>query len=437
MFKYIYIILFSLTLTNLGVAQNILTKAQAIQITLENNFDIKIAKNDIEVAKNNTSRELNGYLPTVNATAGINSRLGGSKQKFGNGNENTTSNAFNWGSNATVQANYTLVDKSRDLVVKQLEEVANLRDLQLRQTIENNVLAVFNNYYQVAQLAQNSGVLEQTIELSKKRLQRAQYQYDYGQGIRLNVLNAEVDIQRDSINLLNLKNQLSIAKRNLNVAMGRATNTDFVVDTVVNYNQQLNLESLIEAAKNNNVLIQVLNQNLTISALDFDIIDASKKPTLDANANYNFTFSDNAAGSFIDISNSRGLAAGVTLSWNLYDGGRRKLQNQNAKINVETQLVQKEQIQQQLERDVTNAWDSYQNALFILGAEAKNLSINQLNFERTEEQFKVGQVNSVEFRQAQLNLLNAATSLNTAKFDAKVIEIQLLQLSGQLMEGVD
>jgi len=180
-----------------------------------------------------------------------------------------------------------------------------------------------------------------------------------------------------------------------------------------------------------------LNQNLAISALDFDIIEATKKPTLGANANYNFTFSDNASGSFIDVSNTRGISANVTLSWNLYDGGRRKLQNQNAKINVATQLTQKEQILQQLERDVINAWESYQNALFILKAEAKNLSINQLNFERTEEQFKVGQVNSVEFRQAQLNLLNAATSLNTAKFDAKVIEIQLLQLSGQLMEGVE
>lgn len=424
-------------LINFSEAQNILTKAQAVQITLANNFDIQMAKNDIEIAKNNTSRELNGYLPTVNATAGINSRLGGSKQRFGNGNENTTANAFNWGSNATVQANYTVVDKTRDLTVKQLEAVANLTDLQLRQTIENNVLAVFNTYYEVARLEQNSSVLEQTIELSQKRLLRAQYQYDYGQGIRLNVLNAEVDIQRDSINLMNLRNQIANAKRNLNVAMGRTVRTDFGIDTMVTYQSNLSLPQLIDAAKSNNILVKVLQQNLNISALDFDIIDATKKPTLAANANYNFTFSDNAAGSFIDVSNTRGLSAGVTLSWNLYDGGRRKLQNQNAKINVATQLTQKEQVLQQLERDVINAWESYQNALFILKAEAKNLRINRLNFERTEEQFKVGQVTSVEFRQAQLNLLNAATSLNTAKFDAKIIEIQLLQLSGQLMEGVE
>jgi outer membrane protein TolC len=437
MFKYIFSVIIGFIVINPIEAQNILTKAQAIQTTLENNFNIQVAKNDIEIAKNNTSRELNGYLPTANVTAGVNSRLGGSNQKLGNGSENTTSNAFNWGSNATIQGNYTLVDKTRDLTVHQLKEIVNLTDLQLRQTIENNVLTVLNNYYQVTQLKQNSSVLEQTIELSKKRLQRAQYQYDYGQGLRLNVLNAEVDIQRDSINLMNLKNQIANAKRDLNLAMGTIITNDFEVDTIVEYNATLNLPQLIEAAQKNNILIKVLQQNLAISALDFDIIKSTKKPTLSTSANYNFTFSDNAPGSFIDISNTRGLSATVSLSWNLYDGGRRKVQNQNAQINVENQLIQKEQLLQQLERDVRNAWESYQNALFILKAEVKNLDINQLNFERTEEQFKVGQVTSVEFRQAQLNLLNAATNLNTAKFDAKIIEIQLLQLSGQLMESIE
>ncbi len=418
-------------------AQNILTKAEAIKITLDNNYDIKVAKNNKIIARNNTSRELNGYLPVVNANAGLNGSLGGSKQEFSNGSENTTSNAFNWGTNASVSANYTLLDQTRKLVVEQLEAVANLSDLQLRQTIENNLLTVFNNYYEVGRLSQNTAVLEKTIEVSRSRLQRAQYRYDYGQGIRLDILNAEVDIQRDTINLLNLKNQLANAKRNLNVAMGNAVNSNFDVDTLISYQENLNLEQLISDARMNNILVQLINQNLAVTNYDFDIIDAGKKPILDANANYNFNFSDNASGSFIDISNSRGLAAGLTLSWNLYDGGRREKQKENAQVNIESQQVQKEQILQQIERDVINAWESYQNALFILQAEEKNVSINQLNFERTAEQFKVGQVNSVEFRQAQLNLLTAATNLNSAKYDAKAIEIVLLQLSGRLMDGLE
>ncbi|MGK0447870.1 MAG: hypothetical protein ACJA2M_001649, partial [Polaribacter sp.] len=38
-----------------GFSQGVLTKNEALQIALENNFGIKIANNNLEVAKNNTS----------------------------------------------------------------------------------------------------------------------------------------------------------------------------------------------------------------------------------------------------------------------------------------------------------------------------------------------------------------------------------------------
>ena len=42
-------------------------------------------------------------------------------------------------------------------------------------------------------------------------------------------------------------------------------------------------------------------------------------------------------------------------------------------------------------------------------------------------------LNAIEFRQAQLNLLNAETSSNAAKYNAKLAEYALMQLSGQLL----
>ena len=415
------------------LSQELLTKDDAVKITLENNYDIKVARNNIEIAEGNASRELNGYLPTVNANAGVNSTLGGSTQQFSNGNENAVSNAFNWGTNASLSANYTLLDKTRDMTRKQLQEMVGLTDLQSQQVIENNLLQVFSSYFEVARITQNIEVLEQTLEVSGQRLLRAQYQYEYGQGIQLNVLNSEVDIQRDSINLLNAQNQLANAKRNLNVSMGRAVETPLGVDTTVRYNPSLNLVQLIQDAQRNNILVRLTDKNLDLAALDFEIINSTRKPTIGASAGYDFNFSDNASGSFIELSNSRGLSAGVNLSWNIWDGGRRKVQKEITHINVANQKILREQLLQQLERDVTNTWESYQNALFILQAEKKNLATNQLNFQRTEEQYKIGQVTSVEFRQAQLNLLAAATNYNTAKYDAKLLELSLLQLSGQLL----
>ena len=51
---------------------------------------------------------------------------------------------------------------------------------------------------------------------------------------------------------------------------------------------------------------------------------------------------------------------------------------------------------------------------------SRNVNTNQDNFERSENQFQLGQITSVEFRQAQINLQNAQTSYNLAKYDAKL-----------------
>ena len=55
------------------------------------------------------------------------------------------------------------------------------------------------------------------------------------------------------------------------------------------------------------------------------------------------------------------------------------------------------------------------------------------NYERSQERYKLGQITSVELRQAQINLLNAQTNKNLAKYEAKLSELELLQLTGQLL----
>jgi outer membrane protein len=414
-------------------AQNTLTLEQAKTITLANNFGIKIAKNNVVIAQNQTDISVNGYLPTVSANAGLNGNFGGSTQTFGNGNEASTANAFTWGGNGTVQANYTIFDKGRDLTLEQLKESLSLSNLQLKQTIEQNLLQVYNGYFQVAQLSENVNALLEAINISGERLRRAQYQLDFGQGSGLDVLNAQVDIQRDSVNLLNTKMNLENAKRNLNVSMGRNTNEDFQVEIDTAIDKSLNLESLIEQSKNENIGLQVNRKNLAVNEMNLQIIDAEKRPTISAGASYAFSYSDNPTGAFIDKSNSRGLAANVGVNWTIYDGSRG-IRMQNAVINLTNQKLQIDQLQQQLEGDIMNAWANYQNALFVLQVEENAVETNRENFDRTEEQVKIGRLTSIEFRQAQLNLLNAQTSINNAKFDTKLREIQLLQLVGRLID---
>ena len=91
-----------------------------------------------------------------------------------------------------------------------------------------------------------------------------------------------------------------------------------------------------------------------------------------------------------------------------------------------------ESTKQQVVFNLLNAFDAYTVSLFILNSQSDNVGTAQRNFERSEEAYRIGQVGSVEFRQAQLNLLNAKIQLSQSEINAKNAELQVLALAGRI-----
>ncbi len=415
-------------------AQQMLTKEEAVKLALDNNYDIKIANNNVLVAENNTSVLNSGYLPTVTGTAGATYNLDNTEAEFSNGNSTVLNGAESNRYNAGVSLNYTIFDGlGRHYNYKRLKEQYQLSELQARETIENTIVQLFSVYYNVAQLSENLETLDQTLLVTKDRLVRAEYQFDYGQNTKLEVLNAEVDINTDSINIINTKQDLKIAKRDLKLVLGETFTEDFNVETEVDFLLQFKKDSLFKKAKQRNVALLQTEKNIAISQLDIKSGKSAYLPTLGLTGSYGWNKNNNNAASFVTVSTNTGLSGGLNLSWNLFDGGATMTRVRNAKVNLETQQLQKENILLSIQRDFDNAWDDYMNKLEIYNIQEKNIITAQNNFDRTQEKFKIGQVNSIEFRQAQLNLLNTELSRNQAKYAAKLAELQLLQISGELL----
>lgn len=432
-FALLIVISIMFCINNLN-AQQVLTKEEAVKLALDNNYDIKIANNNVQVAENNTSVLNSGHLPTVTGTAGATYNLDNTEAEFSNGNTTVLNGAESTRYNAGVSLNYTVFDGlGRHYNYKRLKEQYQLSELQARETIENTIVQLFSVYYNVAQLSENLETLDETLLVTKDRLVRAEYQFDYGQNTKLEVLNAEVDINTDSINIINTKQDLKIAKRDLKLVLGETFTEDFNVETEVNFVLQFKKDSLFEKAKQRNVALLQTEKNIAISQLDIKSGKSAYLPTLGLTGSYGWNKNNNNAASFVAVSTNTGLSGGVNLSWNLFDGGATITRVKNAKINLETQQLQKENILLSIQRDFDNAWDDYMNKLEIYNIQEKNIITAQNNFDRTQEKFKIGQVNSIEFRQAQLNLLNAELSRNQAKYAAKLAELQLLQISGELL----
>jgi outer membrane protein len=417
-----------------GTAQETLTRDQAIKLALEYNYDIKVAQKGIETAKNNSSIYNSGFLPTATLSGGATVTYNAGENRTVQGDiAFDPAQAFNY--NASVGINYVIFNGlGRSYNYKQLKEQHKLTELQAKQIIENTLIQLSTAYFQVAQLEETEDILQNAVSVSNTRLERARYSYEYGQATQLEVLNAEVDVNNDSISLINTSLQLDNAKRNLNLILGRTIDMDFAVDTALQFAMPLSEEELTAKALERNVQIEQTQSQLRNNDFALKASRAGWFPSLSANAAYAYAGSENPNGAFLTGNQSYGPQAGLSLSWNLFDGGRTRTQMQSARIARQSLEIQQERTQSTLKRDVLNAYATYRNTLFVLQAQHHSLTTSTRNFERTNEMYRQGQITSIQFRQAQLNLLNAQSSLSQAKYAAKNAELRLKQLAGVLLE---
>lgn len=415
-------------------AQKLVSISEAIELALENNYGIKIISNNKEIAKNNAGVLNSGYLPTVTSSSGATFNRDNLEAEFANGESTALNGAKSSRYNASINLNYTLFDGlGRYYDYKRLKETYKLSELQARETIENTIAQLYVVYYNVAQVTENVTVLEKTLTVSKDRITRASYQFEYGQGTMLNVLNAQVDINNDSINLINAKQQLVNTKRDLNVVLGNVISSEFRVDTTIDFKLNIDQNDLANKVKLNNVNLLQLDKNIMINTF---IVKANKSgylPSLGLTGSYGWNKGNNNAASFVAVSTNTGLSGGLSLSWNLFDGGATATRVTNAKIELENRSLEKESMVIDIERNFNNAWDDYQNKLTIFQVQENNIITSTNNFNRTQEKYKLGQATSIEFRQAQLNLINSELNRNQAKYAAKIAELTVLQLSGELL----
>ncbi len=415
-------------------AQRILTKKEAIQITLENNYGIKVAENNIEIAKNNSSIYNTGYLPSISANGGANYDISNQEIERQDGTITEITGAETKSYNASLDLNYTIFDGlGRKYNYKLLKENYNLSELQARETIENTYLQLFTVYFQIARLSKNTNNLKETLAISKLRLERIQYQNDYGQSSKLELLNAEVDVNNDSINYINTRQQYINSKRDLNIILGIQLEENYEVETEVDFLTLLSYEELLSMSLESNVVLKQQEKNILMSEYNIRVNKGNYLPRVGLSSSYGWNESDNPSTSFFAGSTITGFRAGLNVSWNLFDGGSTKTRVSNAKIALDNQEIVKQQQVETLENLLKNTSEEYTNKLFILQAQEKNVTTNQNNFDRSVEKYKLGQINSIDFRLAQVNLLNSQTDLTNTMYETKLIELKLLQLSGQIL----
>ena len=200
LFQTVLLILFCIVKTN---AQEVLTIENAVKIALENNYEIKISNNDLKIDKTNMAVGNAGMLPKVAASIVDNNSVQNSSQTRQDGTVVELDNAKNNSLSYGVSLDWTVFDGFKMFAkLDQLKELQKLGEAELKLTILTKISDVTSTYYDLVQQQQQLSVLDTTIVISTQRLTLAQNRFTIGKASKLEVLNAQVDLNTDKTTLL-------------------------------------------------------------------------------------------------------------------------------------------------------------------------------------------------------------------------------------------
>lgn len=425
------LVLLCICFTNLN-AQEVLTLEDAVKIALKNNYEIKISKNNLSIEKTNVSIGNAGILPKVSANVVDNNGIQNTSQTRSDGTVTKLDNAKNNSLVYGVGLDWTVFDGFKMFAkLDQLKTLQKLGEANLKLTIITKISDVTSTYFDLVQQQQQLSALDSTIVISNQRLTLAQNRFKIGKASKLEVLNAQVDLNTDTTTLLRQKELYVNTKTLLNQILARNVATQFKVVNEITVDDKLLLPELTSLAEKQNPQLEAQILNKKIAESQLKQIKSDRYPIIKLNSAYNFTETKASLG-FVTQSSARGLNYGFTASLNLFDGFAQRRNENIAKLQIENANIAIDQQNQNLRSTLTSSFQTYLTNLLLTKLEQKNELIAKQNLDITLEKFRIGTITTLEFRTAQLNYINAKVRNSNAQFQAKLSEITLKELAGNL-----
>lgn len=429
------LLLFLIATSGIVKAQDTLSVAEAITIALEKNFAVRIAQNTAEIANNDNTPGNAGMLPVLSADGTLSQRQQDNIVGFAAGSIpdrrdlGVETNVVNYGADLT----WTVFDGLTMFATSdRLSLQADIGDIDAQIQVEQVLADIITTYFQIVGQQQAYQVLEGTLGVSEERIRIAETKLDLGSGSKYDLLQARADYNADRSALLRAGTGLEQSRILIKQLIGDTRLPAINVVSEIMLADPLVLDQLL-----NEALIQ--NRELTRSRLNQEVavtrireLSGDWFPQVDVSGGYRYNRVEASAG-FTEFNESIGFTYGVTARVNLFEGFNRSRRLQNARIEQKNEELRIQEIELAVEAGVRQMYSQYENALQLIALEEENLLNTRESLNIALEQYRLGTINAVELREAQLTLLQAQNRLITARIEAKTAETELLRLSGRLL----
>jgi outer membrane protein len=427
---------------------------EAINIALENNYQLKQAQNNLDLTEISIKSEYADFLPSVNMSFNGSRRTGQQfiADRFKEGKNpfvNVTSQSFSGNLSASIPI-FRGFENIHSLRASQETKIS--REESLQRAKEQIIFNTASNYLQVLVNMQLMDIRKEDLENSRKQLEQVKAQVEVGSRPTVDLYNQEAQVANQELQLTQQENALKFSKivliRQLQIdPLGNYTFSVPEVETEIGIAkaQSYSLSELIDQALLNRSDIKSSIANIHSLEYQLKSVEGRLYPSVSASAGISTSYSDQYtlfgdlvpfSDQFFDqqINRSLGLSVSIPLfqNWNrMYNIQSSKVQLKNAKLNLDNARLQ-------VIQEVTQAYNDYTSYQKQLLASQKSLKASERAFETQQERYNVGSSTLIELSQAQAGYVEAQSNHTQAVynliFQEKLLDFYLGKLRGDSVE---
>ena len=424
------IIIFFIPLT---YSQKVLSSEDAISISLKYNYDILVARNSATTDSVNNTPGNAGMLPdvTISSTESY-STATKLHQKFSDGSTLSSSNTQSNSLNANIGLSWTLFDGGKMFVTKRkLSEIQELGEIQFRDRVLQTVYDVILAYYDVVRQKQELASINEVITYNLDRVKISQTSFDAGLSPKTNLLQAKIDLNVYQENAINQQSIILAAKRSLNQLLGRNTDVQFEVLDSIPISESLDNRVLSQKLDSSNTSILAYQKQIDVDKLSIKEMNSMLLPKIFFNTGYGLFQSNSPDGNPL-VNRTIGPSVGGTVSIPIYQGGNAIRQIKVAKIQLQSDQYNLENVRLKVNQQLQNALTQFENQLNLLKIEKDNAILAKENLEISIQRLRYGQTTSLEVSLAENSFVDSLTRLINFEYNLKVAETKLKQLLARL-----
>ncbi len=408
-------------------AQKTMSLDEAIIKALQNNYSLKISRNDESIAANNVT--LAPFLPTVTGT--------GRQSQTDNTVESSSSEADKTRTNlltAGVTVNWRIFDGLGMFTdYSRQQELLSMSSQRVKINVENLVMRVCSEYYNIIVQQNRMESALTSLALSKSRYENAEEKYLLGVISGLDLQQARIDLNADSSAVLTQQETVISAYIRMTNLLNAGHDINFNINDSIILAPQIDIDMLRERTLGFNNQLILARQGEKLSEYDLDAVRALRYPSINFSTGYNISRSE-YPWSASSYSQTNGFNWGLNMSWNIFSGLETNRRIANAKIESESSRLAYLDIENEILGELDLLYNTYQNNITVTDFETQSAEVARASLEIAMERYRLGSLSGLEFREYQNNYLNAINRRLTALYMAKISEIGLRLLAGELTE---